>query len=381
MDRFLFVMTLALFVSYFATRWVGAAAHKWEAIDHPNERKIHHEPVPRLGGIAIWMGFMAAIAGFLVWQAIAPDPVIEIETGREFQGFMLGALIILIVGIIDDVRGLTPIFKFGGQAAAAIVLVSFGVKMEFIGNPFGPAGSLFYLGNIGVAMTIFWVVAFMNNKNFIDGLDGLAAGISVIAALTFFAFGWQTGQMGTSVVALALAGASLGFLRHNFYPAKIFMGDSGSMFLGFCFGALTVEGVMKSVAAVALFSPLVIMGIPILDTALAVLRRYISRSPVTQADRDHLHHRLIRRGLTHRQTVLLIYGWSAGLSIVGLTFKVMPSMQKYIIIIIGLFLTVLFAEVVGLFDRRTSAGAGPAPGAVVERDVAEEGEETEESRG
>ncbi len=359
---FAFVFLASAVFSYLATMWIRPVALRLKAVDHPNERKMHLEPVPRLGGVAIWIGFMAALAAFLVFQRFFPNEIINIQVSREFQGIFLGGLIILIVGVIDDIRDLSPVFKFSGQLVSALVLVAYGVKMEFIGNPFGAPGALFYLGNIGIAMTIFWVVAFTNIMNFIDGLDGLAAGVSVIAGLAFFFFSLQTGQLGVSLVTLAIAGASLGFLKHNFYPAKIFMGDSGSMFLGYLFGAITVNGVMKSIAAVSLFSPLIIMGIPILDAALAILRRYLSKTPVTQADRDHLHHRLIRRGLTHKQTVLFVYAWSAALSVLGLTFKVMPSTEKYLIIIAGLFLTFLFAEVVGFFDNFGSSGKSASKG-------------------
>jgi UDP-GlcNAc:undecaprenyl-phosphate/decaprenyl-phosphate GlcNAc-1-phosphate transferase len=355
MFRFFIIFFIATTVSYLATLWVRPIALRLKAVDHPNERKIHSQPTPRLGGVAIWLGFTTAIGLFLVFQRFVPDELIGLIPSRQFQGMLLGGLIILLVGIVDDIRPLSPIFKFSGQLAAAVVLVLAGVKMEFIGNPFGSQGSLFYLGNVGIAITIFWVIAFANIMNFIDGLDGLAAGISVIAGATFFFFALQTGQIDSALITLALAGAALGFLKHNFYPAKIFMGDSGSMFLGYMFGAITVEGVMKSVAAVALFSPLVIMGVPILDAALAILRRYRDKLPVTQADRDHLHHRLIKRGLTHKQTVLFIYSWSAALSLLGLTFRVMPSMQKYLAIFAGLFLTFLFAELMGFFDK-LSAG-------------------------
>jgi len=350
MIRFAFTFTVAAVVSYLATFWIKNVAVKLKAVDHPNERKIHEEPVPRLGGVGMWLGFTGAILAFLLLQHFVPHEVIVLKLSREFEGILLGGLIILSVGVVDDIWSLTPAFKFGGQLAAAGVLVLSGVKMEYLGNPFAPPGSVFYLGNVGIFLTVFWVVAFTNIVNFIDGLDGLAAGISVISGLTFFVFALQTGQMGSALITLALAGAALGFLKHNFYPAKIFMGDSGSMFLGYLFGAITVGGVMKSIAAVALVAPLIIMGIPILDGALAILRRYRSKIPLTQADRDHLHHRLIKRGLSHRQSVLFIYAWSAALSVLGLTFKVLPSMHKYLVIFTGLFLSFLFAEVVGFFD-------------------------------
>jgi UDP-GlcNAc:undecaprenyl-phosphate GlcNAc-1-phosphate transferase len=341
---------IALAAAWFLTPAVAALAHKLGALDFPDERKVHQRPIPRLGGLAIWAAIiLALLASFSYRYFFSSDFGLNLTS--ELFGIFIGSLIMLAVGVIDDIFSLTPVFKFSSQIIAALVLVAFGMKMEFLGNPFGGSGSLFYLGNIGILLTVFWVVAFCNIINFIDGLDGLAAGVSAIAALAFFAFAWQTGQTSTALISLAIAGATLGFLRHNFHPAKIFMGDSGSLFLGFVFGALTVDGVMKSVAAVALFAPLIIMGVPILDATLAILRRYLNRQPVTQADRDHLHHRLLRRGLSHRQAVIFIYIWSAVLSAVGLIFKFLPASQKYLIIFGGLFITFLFAELVGIFDR------------------------------
>lgn len=343
------VFIIAFVIAWLLTPYVAALAVKLGALDLPNERKVHQEPVPRLGGLAIWGAIVGALILIFVYHYFLPGRI-SLNLTTEFSGIFIGSFIMLLVGLADDIFNLSPLFKFSGQFVAALVLVAFGVKMEFIGNPFGAAGSLFYLGNIGIVLTIFWVVAFSNIINFIDGLDGLAAGVCAIAGLTFFAFAWQTGQIVTAYISLAIAGSSLGFLRHNFHPAKIFMGDSGSLFLGFVFGALTVDSVMKSVAAVTLFAPLIIMGVPILDATLAILRRYLNRQPVTQADRDHLHHRLLRRGLSHKQAVIFIYIWSAALSALGLIFKFLPASQKYFIIFVGLFLTFLFAELVGFFD-------------------------------
>lgn len=348
MFNYLAIFVIALTISYLATWPVKYLALRIKAVDHPSERKVHTEPVPRLGGLAIFIGFLTALAMQFVYQRFYPSEIVRLSLSPGLKGILIGAVLMLIVGILDDIFELMPLVKLFGQIVAAAVLVSFGIKMEFIGNPVD--GGLIYLGNVGIVLTIIWVVAFTNIINFIDGLDGLAAGISAIAASSFAFFAWQTGQVGTAIVSLTIAGSSLGFLRHNFNPAQIFMGDSGSMFLGFLFGAITVDGVMKSIAAIALFAPLIIMGVPILDGALAVLRRYRGGQPVTQADRDHLHHRLLRRGFSHRQAVVIIYLWSIALSAFGLTLKINPSAQKYLIIMFMLFLSYLFAEFVGIFD-------------------------------
>lgn len=344
---------VALAVTYFATGPISKIAVSIGAVDHPAERKIHLRPIPRLGGIAIFLGFVAALFFYCLWQRAGLAGAAVFPLSSEMVGFAFGAVAILALGIVDDIRELSPFVKLLGQTVAALFLVVFGVRMEFIGNP---QGGLIYLGSAGVFLTVIWVVAFANIMNLIDGLDGLAAGVAAIASITFVIFSLETGQVQTAVIAVAVAGACLGFLRHNFNPAKVFMGDSGSMFLGFVLGAITVEGVMKSVAAIALLAPLVIMAVPILDAALAILRRYRNHQPVTVADSDHLHHRLLKRGLSQRQTVLMIYAWCIALSGFALSLKFMPAAQKYISIFFVLFVSVLFAEVSGFFGRNGSKG-------------------------
>jgi len=347
MVDYLSIFFIAFIISALITFPVKRLALKLNAVDHPTERKVHTKPIPRLGGVAIFIGFAASMAFQLSKQISNPSESFDFNIS-ELSGIFLGATLILIIGVIDDIIELPPIAKFAGQISAASILVAFGIRMEFIGNPF--SGGVIYLGNVGVVLTIIWVVAFINIINFIDGLDGLAAGIAAIAALSFAFFAFDTGQLTTAIISIAIVGSTLGFLGHNFNPAKIFMGDSGSMFLGFLFGAITVGGVMKSIAAISLFAPLIIMGVPILDGALAILRRYRDGQPVTQADRDHLHHRLLRRGFTQRQAVSIIYLWSIALSAFGLTLRISPSTQKYLIILFMLFLSYLFAEFIGIFE-------------------------------
>ncbi len=347
MVDYLSIFFVAFIVSALITFPIKRLALKVNAVDHPSERKVHTKPIPRLGGVAIFIGFAISIALQFSNLISRQSDSFDFNT-RELSGIFLGATLILVIGVIDDIVELPPLAKFSGQIAAASILVAFGIRMEFIGNPI--SGGVIYLGSLGVLLTIIWVVAFINIINFIDGLDGLAAGIAAIAALSFAFFAFDTGQIATAMISIAIVGSTLGFLGHNFNPAKIFMGDSGSMFLGFLFGAITVSGVMKSIAAISLFAPLIIMGVPILDGALAILRRYRDGQPVTQADRDHLHHRLLRRGFTQRQAVSIIYLWSIALSAFGLTLRINPSTQKYLIILFMLFLSYLFAEFIGFFE-------------------------------
>ncbi len=344
---YLLVFLIAVFISYLMGWPAESLSIRLRALDEPSERKVHLAPIPCLGGIAIFTAFIAAIASGLLLKGLLGNQLINFHLTNELKGIIIGGALIFAIGLVDDIVELSAAFKLIGQIVSAAILVVFGIKMEFIGNPFG---GLIYLGSLGYILTILWVVGFINIINFIDGLDGLAAGISAIAGLSFFYFALQTGQTSEAITVLAIAGAALGFLRHNFHPAKLFMGDSGSMFLGFVFGSVTVGGVMKSIAAIALFAPLVIMGVPILDGLLTILRRYRSGQPVTQADKEHLHHRLLRQGFTQRQAVLIIYLWSIALSGVGLTLQAKPSAEKYLTVGLLLFLSFLFAEFTGFFN-------------------------------
>lgn len=324
-----------MITAFFITPLVEILADSVGAVDHPAERKVHAKPIPRLGGVAIYLGFLLASVLFL-------------GIDRELMGILLGATFILALGVIDDMKDLSPKVKFLGQLGAAVILILFGVQIEFVGNPFGKG--LLYLGGWGVFLTLFWVVGLTNTINFIDGLDGLAAGVSTIALATLCFVAHQTGQLETAMISIALAGSALGFLKHNFHPARIFMGDSGSMFLGFMLGAITVLGVMKSVAAIALLVPIVIMGVPIFDTISAIFRRFRDKRPVTQADKNHIHHRLLYRGFSHRQTVLIIYFWSALLSMAALILKFATFMEKITVFVALAILSFFFDKFVGLFE-------------------------------
>lgn len=341
------VLSIGVLTAVFLTPVAWSLATRIGAVDRPSDRKVHSQPVPRLGGIAIYLSFAVALGAQLLMETLGfGEPLLGLN--KALIGMAVGGTFIFLIGLIDDFVDLSPIVKFAGQIAAAALLIEFGVVIEFIGLPFSQG--VFFLGSWGIVLTLLWVVGLTNFVNFIDGLDGLAAGVSGIALLALSYVAYQTGRVEVALICFAMAGSSIGFLRHNFNPARIFMGDSGSMFLGFVLGAVTVQGMMKSVALVALLVPFVILGIPIFDAVLAVARRFREGRPVMQADRNHIHHRLLDRGFSHRQTVIIIYLWSGLLSVAALTLMFATPGQR-LVAFLGLALSSLFlATYSGLFD-------------------------------
>ena len=302
-------LVVAALVALVCTPLVRLLAMRLGLVARPTARSVHRVPVPHLGGLAIFAGFGAAALVSRGWA----DP--------DVTAVLLGGLVMLAVGLADDVFDLPPLVKLGGQVAAALVAVAQGIRIEVLTNPLGlltPSGAddLLILGGWGIPLTVLWIVAMSNVINLIDGLDGLAAGIASIAALTVLVVALQTGQPIEAVVLMAaLAGSTLGFLPYNFNPAKIFMGDTGALFIGYTIATVSVVGLLKSAAAVALAVPVMVLALPIADTALAILRRLQAGRPVMAADRDHLHHRLMRLGFSHRDAVLVMYLITAWLAL------------------------------------------------------------------
>lgn len=290
-------MVAAFVVAYILTPQLIRLARRVGAMDSPDARKVHSELMPRIGGLAIYAGF---IAGVLVFVPLS----------TEIKALLGGASVVMLLGLVDDIWGISPKIKLLGQIAAAAIATAGGIQVEFISNPFnGMAfGKMLPLGYLAAPVTIFWIVGVTNALNLIDGLDGLAAGTSAIAAVTIAAVALMEGQLLVSMMAMVLAVSIMGFLKYNFHPARIFMGDSGSMFLGFILANLAVMGLTKGATVISLFIPIVVLGIPIFDTFFAIVRRYLQGKPIFQADKGHLHHRLLDMGLTHKQTVLAIYG-------------------------------------------------------------------------
>jgi UDP-GlcNAc:undecaprenyl-phosphate/decaprenyl-phosphate GlcNAc-1-phosphate transferase len=278
------------------------------AVDHPSDRRIHREPTPRLGGLAILAGFLVPVLYYL-------------PADRATRALVTGAVLIALLGAVDDIWGLSPSVKLAGQAACAAVPVAAGLTIDHITIP------LLGVGNLGPAeypLTILWFVALVNMINFTDGMDGLAAGISGLGLTTFAVLAASLGRADAAIMAAALAGACAAFLWFNFHPARIFMGDSGSMLLGFVIAGVAVGGVMKSAAAIAVVAPLVVLAIPILDTSFVILKRLKHGLPVYSADRSHFHHRFFTIGWSQRKTVLALYGWCALMGGVAIAIRFLP---------------------------------------------------------
>ncbi len=289
-----FISLAAAFILALAfTPLMRRLALRFGILDHPDQRKNHGQAMPLLGGAAVYLAFWL-IAGAVIfyWQG-----------SERFWGLFLGSSLILALGLIDDIRGLSYRIKLAGQFAAALILLAFNIKIEFITFPFQ---DMVFLGIFVVPLTLIWVVGVTNAVNLIDGVDGLATGVSAIAAIVMFAYTWGDFPL-LSLLCLILAGAALGFLPLNFPPARIFLGDTGSLFLGFMLAGFSIMGATKQIALTALIIPILILGLPITDTFYVIWRRLKSGRSIFQADRGHIHHKLLGLGLTPRQTTIVLY--------------------------------------------------------------------------
>lgn len=311
-----FILSCA--VTSAATPLVMRWAVEHGAVDQPGGRRVHLRVTPRLGGLAVMLGFFVPLAAFAVIRTGAMSAFLQ--QSALILGLCLGSCVVGTVGVIDDLRGLDPWTKLAAQAVAGVIAYAAGYRIDAITFP--PFGE-FATGAFAVPVTVFWFLAITNAINLIDGLDGLASGITLFATLTNFAIAYMNESAVVVLLSASLAGALLGFLPFNFNPASIFLGDSGSMFLGFTLAATSLAGVTtKSSTAVALLAPIVALGIPILDTLLAMIRRAAARQSLFAADRGHIHHKLLDLGFTHRRVVLLLYLLSIllALSAVGVVF-------------------------------------------------------------
>lgn len=321
---------IAALISFLSTPLIKRFAFHIKALDIPKDkRKIHKEPIPLLGGVAIYLSF-------IITTIIMEGPLSKSQTG-----IIIGATIIVIGGLIDDLRDLKPWIKLLFQVAAAGVLVLFGVEIIRITNPLPIGGNYLNLGILLVPLTIFWVVGITNALNLIDGVDGLAAGVSGICSVTIFTIALLNGRHEAALLTAILSGAIFGFLPFNFNPASIFMGDTGAQLLGFLLAAISLEGTIKSATAFAIAVPILAFGLPIYDTLFAMIRRKVNGKPIMQADRGHLHHRLLDMGLNQRQVVLIMYLISAvlgGISIIAMQVSTTRSyfLLTAVILVIGL---------------------------------------------
>jgi UDP-GlcNAc:undecaprenyl-phosphate GlcNAc-1-phosphate transferase len=341
-----FAPGLAFILTFVLTPFIKQLALKLGAVDYPNSRKIHKKAMPLLGGVAVYMSF---------WVAVLFVFLITGE-GEKLFGLFLGSTLILLLGVLDDIKGLSYKLKFFGQFVAAFILIIYNIRIEFITLPFQ---NMVFLGAfLVIPLTLLWIVGITNAVNLIDGVDGLATGVSVIAAIVIFGLTWGQFPVFTPLLALILAGAALGFLPYNFSPARIFLGDTGSLFLGFMLAGFSIMSVTKQATLTTLIIPVLIFGLPITDTFYAMWRRLKNRRPIFQADKGHIHHRLLGLGLSARQTVMLLYFGSIYFGISAIVFDRFPEFSFYLIPVIFIFfifalkhLDVLSSLVSNLPDR------------------------------
>lgn len=311
MQTYLTSFTAATIASALLTPFARALAFRFNIVSTPGGRHIQGRNVPRLGGGAIFGGAVATFLSVSVWGLVG-EPLPVLEQWRA-TGLLVGGSMMFGLGLIDDVKGLRAVHKLGVQIVAAMVAWGFGFRMDVIGLPF--LGE-FSMGVFSLPVTVLWIVGIINAINLIDGLDGLAAGVVFFAGVTNFVVAAMMGTGFVATVMATMAGAVLGFLFFNFNPARIFMGDSGSYFLGFILAACSIAGpLQKASAAVSIMVPLVALGVPIIDTLLAMVRRFLEHRPIFSPDRGHIHHRLLDMGITHRRAVLIIYGVSVALCV------------------------------------------------------------------
>ena len=338
--RLLLAVAVACMAAFVFTPPVKALAYKVGAIDVPKDnRRMHKKPIPRLGGLAIFLGFVLTVLLFA-------------EIDRELRGILLGAVMIVVLGILDDSMALKALPKFIVQIAAAGIAVYHGCVIQFVSNPnvFSEYTYL-NLGWISVPLTIVWIVAITNAVNFIDGLDGLAVGVSTISTASLLVISLLVSDANVAIILAALMGACLGFMPYNLNPAKIFMGDTGATFLGYILACLSIQGLFKFYAIISFAVPFLILGVPIFDICFAILRRLAKGQNPMKADRGHVHHRLIDMGFNQKQSVAIIYMLTGllGLSAVVLT----TSGEVRALVLIGAILLVAFIGFRVIFSRNS----------------------------
>ncbi|UJL45945.1 undecaprenyl/decaprenyl-phosphate alpha-N-acetylglucosaminyl 1-phosphate transferase [Virgibacillus sp. NKC19-16] len=330
-DLFIAFM-IALVATFLVTYPVKKLAIKIGTVDLPNRRKIHTQITPRLGGIAIFIG---AFFGALYLQ----------PTHEHLPEILLGAIVIVLTGALDDRFSIRPVIKLTGQLIAASFLISSGLIIERVTLPII---GMVDLGFFSVFITVLWVVGITNAINLIDGLDGLATGVATIALTSIFIMALIDVQIIVAYLCIVLIGANLGFLYHNFYPAKIYMGDTGSNFLGYMIAVVSMLGLFKNIALFGFIIPVVVLAVPIFDTLLAIVRRAYNKENIMMPDNKHLHYQLIAGGYSHRKTVMIMYAFSALFGALAILFSFASISTAFIVTFFVLALLHIFAELSGV---------------------------------
>ncbi|MCA0985219.1 undecaprenyl/decaprenyl-phosphate alpha-N-acetylglucosaminyl 1-phosphate transferase [Halobacillus yeomjeoni] len=327
-------IALSMLVSYLLVFPVIKLAAKWKMMDYPELRKIHTEITPRMGGLAIFGG---VVAGMIYIRPEMP----------YFIPICIGAVIIVLTGLFDDRYQIRPIFKLAGQVTAAGVLIISGLKIDIISIPF--IGMVPLNDFISILFTFLWILGITNAINLIDGLDGLATGVSTISLISISVMALALEPQVTIVyLCVVLIGSNLGFLFHNFYPAKIYMGDTGSLFLGYSMAVISMVGLFKNVTLFSFVIPIIVLAVPVFDTLFSILRRIINKQKIMMPDNKHIHYQILAAGFSHRTTVLILYGYSALFGLLAILFSLTSFGISLIITFILLLMLHLFAEMTGV---------------------------------
>ena len=351
-EHYPLLFLVALLATLLATPLAKYIAQHLGAIDKPDERRINKVPIPRMGGIGIALGLVAAVAVQVAGTKLLGWPTVFVPhmqlQGVDYKLLTVAVVIVFLTGAIDDVRNLKPRQKLLGQILAACVAAASGLVIGNVANPF--TADLIPIGWLAYPITVVYLVAFTNVINLIDGLDGLAAGITAISCAAMFYLSYEAHQIDAAVLACILAGCCLGFLRYNFNPASIFMGDCGSNMLGFLLGVIALLGVNRVAAATTLIVPLVIAGVPIIDTFAAIVRRRRGHTAISQADTGHIQHRLIKQGFDQKQAALMIYGWSILLAAGAIIMTKVALPLRFVVFILLVGVSAVFIRKLHLFE-------------------------------
>jgi len=339
--HYLITVVIAFLASFLLTPVARKLCLRMGWMDNPDWRKVNRRPMPRIGGIALYVGFLAGMAYLLI---AGPKDLDH----HKILGLMASSFVIALVGFADDTKGLTPRRKLAYQVAAALLATLFGFTIMKVSNPFGPHFDVPAL--IGILITVFWMVGFTNAVNLLDGLDGLAAGVVAIITGSLFFAALKGNTPTVALLALAVTGTALGFLPHNFYPAKIFMGDTGSMFLGFVVALISIEGTQKGATLVTFFVPVVAMGVPVIDTSIAILRRLVRGNKIFEPDKEHIHHQLLFQEGHQREAVIKLYFLTLCFGLIAIGLSGMKGMWAFLAIIITALVTLRAVTNLGFLD-------------------------------
>jgi len=331
-------LIVAMAISFAMTPVAKSFAQKVGAIDVPKDaRRIHKHPIPRMGGLAIFLGFVLSVVLFA-------------DINRQIQGMLLGAVVVVVIGVIDDMIQLKAIVKLVFQILAALIAVYYGIVIDVVSSlNFLGTGQYISLGFMSIPITVFWIVAITNSVNIIDGLDGLAVGVSVISSVVMLVVSLLVADISLAIIIAALVGACLGFMPYNINPAKIFMGDSGSLLLGYVLATVSIIGLFKFYAIVSFVVPFFVLAFPLLDTTFAFFRRIMKGQSPMSPDRGHLHHRLIDMGMSQKQAVAVLYSVSTVLGLVAVVLTTGGVMRVILIMV-----TFAVAIIVTAFVTKTT---------------------------